>query len=324
MSFLDLSTSYPGFALDVSIRWDTRVLVLFGASGCGKSTVLEALAGLRPEVLGKAEIDGRAIHDSDRRLDPARRLVGWVPQDAALFPHLDVRRNIAFGRRGADRELEERAIDVLGLRLLLDRPIDGLSGGERQRVAIARALASGAKVLLLDEPLAALDTTHRGRILEYLRTLVDTLETPTVYVSHDPAEVRGMGGHVAVLDGGRVIAEGDAATVFGEARVLSVLELLGVENRFRVDVVGHRGGLCIGRTKGGSELVMSAPRGPAGLFVAVRSEDHDGLIRVRVADDVWTARVTAEAVAELGLVTGSVVWLVLKTSAIHVSTSEDR
>ena len=182
-SVLDVGVRYDGFDLVVNVTWDQPSIVLFGRSGCGKSTLVEAIAGLRPEVGGRITIGGRTLQDGTMTLPPQRRNVGWVPQDGSLFPHMTVSKNIAFGAsRAGRRDVAARAIEVLELGSLLDRDVAALSGGERQRVAVARALASGAELLLLDEPLAALDLRLRTRILAYLVKAVQELNVPLVGV----------------------------------------------------------------------------------------------------------------------------------------------
>ncbi len=351
-SVLDVGVRYDGFDLVVNVTWDQPSIVLFGRSGCGKSTLVEAIAGLRPEVGGRITIGGRTLQDGTMTLPPQRRNVGWVPQDGSLFPHMTVSKNIAFGAsRAGRRDVAARAIEVLELGSLLDRDVAALSGGERQRVAVARALASGAELLLLDEPLAALDLRLRTRILAYLVKAVQELNVPLVYVSHDPAEARALGAEVVVLSDGHVVAQGSPDTVFGAAPVLGVLEALGVHNRFTVAQIGTEDRLVRVRTDGGAELLMSPPAaGSQHARIAVRAEDlllsrarlvgtsarnqlqgqvvavteveHRVFVTIAVGSDRWVALVTAAAVAELGLKVGGDVWIVLKTSAIHADSIE--
>jgi molybdate transport system ATP-binding protein len=203
------------FVVDLHERLDVLVVALFGPSGSGKTTVLEAVAGLRRPSAGVIEVGGRELFSSARRLDlpPRERGIGYVPQDSVLFPHMDVRRNILYGaRRGAAIPLE-RVLEILEIDSLIDREVASLSGGERQRVALARALMSSPGLLLLDEPLAALDLSLRRRIVPCLRRIRDELGVPMAYVSHDASEVRAIADHVIVLDRGRAVTSGapDAA-----------------------------------------------------------------------------------------------------------------
>jgi molybdate transport system ATP-binding protein len=171
---IDLTLGLPGFTLRVETRLPDRVTAVMGPSGAGKTSLLEAIAGLRRGARGRVAIGAEVLLDGAGRiaLPPERRRVGYVPQDAGLFPHLSVLDNVRFGAR-ADAEAVEAAIDTLEIRPLLDRSPRALSGGERQRVALARALAIRPRLLLLDEPLAALDPGLRERILPWLLRVRD-------------------------------------------------------------------------------------------------------------------------------------------------------
>ena len=204
---LDFALHQGEFVLEMRERIEARVVALFGPSGAGKTTVLEAIAGLRRPRRGVIRIGERTLFDAGAGVDVPchRRRVGYVPQDLALFPHMDVRGNILYGAVAGPGGGFEHVIGLLELGPLLDRGVLGLSGGERQRVALARALAASPALLLLDEPLAALDATLRSRILPYLERIRDELGVPMVYVSHAEAEVRALADRVVVLDAGRVV-----------------------------------------------------------------------------------------------------------------------
>ena len=204
---LDFALRQGGFALEMRERIEARAVALFGPSGAGKTTVLEAVAGLRRPRRGAIRIGARTLFDAEAGVDVPchRRRVGYVPQDLALFPHMNVRRNILYGAGAGRDEAVARVVALLELGPLLDRGAAGLSGGERQRVALARALAAAPALLLLDEPLAALDAPLRSRILPCLERIRDDLGTPMIYVSHAEAEVRALADWVVVLDAGRVV-----------------------------------------------------------------------------------------------------------------------
>lgn len=205
----------PGFSLDVDLQLPGRgVTALFGASGSGKTTCLRAIAGLEPAPGGYLEVNGAVWQDAARKvfLPTHRRPLGYVFQEASLFAHLSVRRNLEYGLTRAAHDARavgmSSVLDLLGIAALLDRMPERLSGGERQRVAIARALLTSPQLLLMDEPLAALDFARKQDILPYLERLHDALDIPVIYVSHAPDEVAHLADHLVVLEQGGVLASG--------------------------------------------------------------------------------------------------------------------
>ncbi len=196
----------------------TGITGLFGPSGCGKTTVLRAIAGLE-RLQGHLHVAGEIWQNADTFKKPHERPVGFVFQDASLFPHLSVRGNLMFGARRTRKSNASPSIawgevvDLLGLGPLLDRSPTALSGGERQRVAIGRALLSRPRLMLLDEPLSALDRPAREEILPYLEMLHQKLAIPSLYVSHDIAEVERLADSIVLMDQGRVIASGPLAEI---------------------------------------------------------------------------------------------------------------
>ncbi len=209
----------PDFVLDVDLALPGHgVTALFGPSGCGKTSLLRAIAGL-DRAAGRVEVNGQLWQDDGARawLPTHRRQLGYVFQEASLFDHLNVRRNMEYGLRRlppARRRVPlERAVELLGLSALTERMPHTLSGGERQRVAIARALATSPQLLLMDEPLAALDSARKAEVLPYLERLQRTLDIPVLYVSHSPEEVARLASHLVLLQQGRVLAQGATAQV---------------------------------------------------------------------------------------------------------------
>jgi molybdate transport system ATP-binding protein len=204
---LDCRLWQGSFTLDLSVRLDKPVTALFGPSGAGKTTVLDAIAGLRTPGSGSITINERVVFDSRSGINVPthRRHVGYVAQDVALFPHMSVRKNVLYGRREGQRLSLPIVTRMLEIEGLLDRNVPQLSGGERQRVALARALMSAPELLLLDEPLAAVDVERRRRILPYLERVRDELRVPIVYVTHDRSEATQLADEVIVLREGRLI-----------------------------------------------------------------------------------------------------------------------
>ena len=219
----DFTLSLPGFELETQLNLPIHgVTALFGPSGSGKSTLLRCLAGLSRPQHGRLVVNGAVWQDDKHFVPPHQRPVGMVFQDAALFPHLNVRQNLDYGarrsRRGNKtvntRQADDDLIDLLGIGHLLERRTGMLSGGEKQRVAIARALFSAPELLLLDEPLAALDSARKGELLLYLDQLHRQLEIPVVYVSHAPEEVARLADHIVQLKDGRIQHSGPVMGIF--------------------------------------------------------------------------------------------------------------
>ena len=205
--------AYAGFALDVDLQFPARgITALFGPSGSGKTTLLRCIAGLERTTHGLLRLHDEVWQDGANFLPTHRRPLGYVFQEASLFPHLSVRRNLEYGLKripAAERKVQpEQVVDLMGLSKLIERDPAYLSGGERQRVAIGRALLTSPRLLLMDEPLSALDVAGRQEILPYLERLHGELEIPVIYVSHALDEVARLADHVVMLERGRVIASG--------------------------------------------------------------------------------------------------------------------
>lgn len=201
------------FTLDIEMSVPARgISALFGPSGCGKTSLLRAIAGLEHCAGGYLKVANMIWQDGDLFVPPHQRSLGYVFQEASLFPHLSVLRNLEYGiKRVPEKERRvslEKAIDLLGIEQLLDRKPDRLSGGERQRVAIARAVAVSPKLLLMDEPLAALDQTRKQEIMPYLESLHSELDIPLIYVSHSPDEVARLADQLVLIESGRILASG--------------------------------------------------------------------------------------------------------------------
>lgn len=210
----DVRLPLAHFELRLDVEITHQVTALFGPSGAGKTSLLDLIAGLRRAPSAYVELDGRVLTDTASRKEvPARdRHIGYVPQDGALFPHLSVHGNLLYGNKG-DTSLD-RVTGVLEIGHLRDRRIGDLSGGEKQRVALARALLSSPRLMLLDEPLAALDEDLKGRVLSYLQRVRDELKVPMLYVSHTTDELRALCDEVLVLDRGLLRGRGEPRELF--------------------------------------------------------------------------------------------------------------
>ena len=217
---VDVEKQLGEFSLAASFVSEGRVTGLFGASGSGKTTLVNMIAGLLRPDRGTIVIDGETVDDTTAgiHVPSHRRRIGYVFQDARLFPHLNVAQNLDYGRHmnrvPRDPAQHKRIVDLLDIGALLDRRPGKLSGGERQRVALGRALLSKPRLLLLDEPLGALDEGRKHEILPYLVRLRDEANVPMVYVSHDAAELRQLATQIVMLRAGRV-------TSFGGVKVLT-------------------------------------------------------------------------------------------------------
>ncbi|QOQ77221.1 molybdenum ABC transporter ATP-binding protein [Pseudomonas poae] len=210
-----LQMHYSGFALDVDLKVPGRgVTALYGHSGSGKTTCLRCIAGLERAEDGFVQINDDVWQDSRNGVfvPPHKRALGYVFQEASLFPHLSVRANLEFGLKRIPRTLRRvdmaHATELLGIGHLLERHPQHLSGGERQRIGIARALLTSPQLLLMDEPLAALDSKRKGEILPYLERLHDELDIPLLYVSHAQDEVARLADHIVLLSDGKALASG--------------------------------------------------------------------------------------------------------------------
>ena len=273
------------FSLDAGFTAPAKgVTALFGPSGCGKTTVLRCIAGLTRLADGLCIVGAEVWQDRDGAFLPThKRRLGYVFQEASLFPHLSVRRNLLFGapRDGRRGEIAfDEVVELLGVTALLDRSPAKLSGGERQRVAIGRALLTQPKLLLMDEPLSALDRATKDEILPFLERLRDRLSLPIVYVSHDIAEVERLADQIVLMGKGRVIGAGPLEEIESDpALPLAVARDAAVSLDGIVQARDEAYGLVTLKVRGGS---LTAPAGEAAIGDRRR-------IRV-IAGDVSLAR----------------------------------
>jgi molybdate transport system ATP-binding protein len=339
------------FRLDAAFDGAERgVTVLFGPSGAGKSSVLAAIAGaLRPKA-GRIALDGETLFDSGRRIDVAmeRRRIGWVFQDARLFPHLTVEGNLRFGLKRAPKGpiLFKEVVTVLGIAELLDRRPRGLSGGERQRVGLGRAMLSQPRLLLMDEPLAALDAPRRAEILPFFEAVKSRFGVPILYVTHSLAEAVRLGDRMVVMREGRAVAQGPLAQVVSRPELR--LRASPAQAGAALDAVGagHHGRLTLLRAGPWSlrvprlELPAAAP---VRLFILARDvilaldrpgrisarnvlegeivdiQALDGQVMARFGGEgqVLVCAVTPDTADALSLAPGLKAWAVVKSVAIE-------
>lgn len=343
------------FSLDVAMTLPgAGISVLYGASGSGKTTVLRCIAGLAPDVKGRVRVGDHwwACDESGINLPPHQRSVGYVFQEASLFEHLNVRQNIEFGFKRAAvqgaRSIIDDAVALLGIERLLTRAVTELSGGERQRVAIARALATQPQLLLLDEPLSALDQARKQDVFPWLERLRDELRIPMIYVTHAMEELTRLGDHLVVLEGGRVKAAGPVAQTLSsldaqhmpsqEVGVLMDGVVEQIEAPWRLAKVcfpeGHLWVRDDGMTPGQRvrlrvlardvSLTLAEPIGTsiqnhwAVEICEVRADAHPSqvLVRMRWGSQYLWARITQRAWSVLGLAIGQTVWAQLKSVSV--------
>jgi len=242
---VDIEQQLDAFALAVRFAVDAPIVGLFGASGAGKTSVVNAIAGIGKPGRGSISVNGTLLFDSAQRINlpPDKRRVGYVFQDALLFPHLDVQRNLLYGQRlcpPTDRFIDPaRIVALLGLDGLLRRGTVTLSGGERQRVAIGRALLAQPRILLMDEPLVALDAPRKDEVLDYIERLRDDLRIPMVYVSHSRSEIARLADAVVVLTHGRCTAVGDAESILNDPALTSPADRYDDSSLIEARVAAH-------------------------------------------------------------------------------------
>lgn len=354
---VQLQLSYPGFALDLDLQLPGKgVTALFGHSGSGKTTCLRCIAGLERASPAFVQINGQIWQDSKSNLfvPVHKRALGYIFQEASLFAHLSVRANLEFGLRRIARQ--ERRVDLahatelLGIAHLLERTPNHLSGGERQRVGIARALLTSPKLLLMDEPLAALDSQRKREILPYLERLHSELDIPVLYVSHSQDEVARLADHIVLLSEGKALASGpisetlarldlplargdDAGTVI-EGHVcdydphyhLLTLQLPQSTQRLRVAhaplAIGYRlrvkvqaRDVSLSLHPGEHSSILNSLQATVISETAADNLAHV-LVRLEVAGSALLARITRYSRDQLGLHPGQTIWANIKSVAV--------
>jgi molybdate transport system ATP-binding protein len=344
---------YPDFALDVDLDLPGYgVSALFGPSGCGKTSLLRCMAGLTRASEGRFIVNGEIWQDGATFMPVHQRSVGFVFQDAGLFGHLSVRQNLLYGRArlpAAGRRVEfGHAIELLGIGHLLERAPKGLSGGERQRVAIARSLLASPRLLLLDEPLAALDVARKNEFMPYLERLHHELDMPIVLVSHAPDEVARLADFIVVMDAGRALAAGPLAETLArvdlpirlgeEAGVVLDAVIAERDSGWHLARVGFPGGSLWVRDGGHAaghpvririlardvSIALEQVHGTSILNCLPAIVDQLGddahpaltLVRLQLGPSFLVARLTRRSAASLDLLPGKPVWVQIKAVAL--------
>ncbi|MDD0842880.1 molybdenum ABC transporter ATP-binding protein [Pseudomonas sp. Gutcm_11s] len=354
---IELDLPFADFHLQVALDLPGRgITALFGPSGSGKTSLLRCVAGLEHGAQGRVMIGDECWQDSTRGhfLAPHKRALGYVFQEASLFPHLSVRGNLEYGQKRiapAARRIDlDQAVQLLGIGHLLERHPDTLSGGERQRVGIARALLTSPRLLLLDEPLAALDSKRKQEILPYLERLHDELDIPMLYVSHAADEVARLADHLVLLDSGRALASGpldellprldlplaqsDTASTVLHTRVcghdshyqLLELELPNSEQRLRIPHAALPAGQMLRLKVPARDVSLSLePPGPSSILnrlpvrvldLAEGESPAQVLVRLELAGQPLLARITRYSHDQLGLHPGQALWAQFKAVAL--------
>ena len=354
MMHCQFQVDYGSFQLALDLKLPNRgVTVLFGDSGSGKTSLLRCIAGLQTPQYGHLQIHGKLWQDSDKGvfLPAHQRPLGYVFQQANLFPHLTVAENIQFGIKRLDKSVAKanlgELIDLLGIENLLKRLPDKLSGGEQQRVAIARALALNPEILLMDEPLAALDFKRKQEILPYLQNLQQRLEIPVLYVTHSLQEMLQLADHIVLMNQGKVEAFGSLSQVLSridlplakqrEACSVWQTELSAHDADFQLSEVKFNGGslslphldaaigsavrvqiyardvsVCLEKPQASSILNIL----PAKIEQISEADGGQTVVQLRVGDQTLLAHITSKSKQLLGLNQGMAVYVQIKGSSV--------
>lgn len=337
---------FAAFELDAQFDAPTGVTAIFGRSGSGKTSVVNAVAGLLRPDKGRIAVGDAVLFETaeKKNLSPQDRRIGYVFQDARLFPHMTVMRNLSYG----GNHDAARVIEVLGLQDLLGRMPAGLSGGEKQRVALGRALMCDPQLLLMDEPLAALDAPRKAEILPYIERLRDEVKVPILYVSHDVSEVARLATTLVVMDAGRVTTSGPVGTVLSQPEAVPLVGVRAAGAVITTKVAGRL--LDDGLTElvfSGGRLVLPGLLGVLGQTVRIRIPAQDVILAknapqglsalnvlpvtitrieqgrgpgvavgLRAGNDDLLARVTRRSASRMELAVGQSIYAIIKATAV--------
>jgi molybdate transport system ATP-binding protein len=347
------------FTLEAEFDAPPGITILFGASGSGKTSTIKSIAGILSPDSGLIKLNDNTLFDSERGINvPIReRGVGLVFQNLALFPHMTALGNVEFAVTGMGREARRRRALELMERLRIAhtiqrRPRD-ISGGEAQRVALARALASNPRLLLLDEPLSAIDDATKLEIISDLKMINRDLQLPVIYVTHNRDEAVALGDYLVVYDGGRVAATGEPLEILGGAVNARIARLTGVENIFQgliikrdeaagtmtIEIHDRSGDACLlyvplGQEKAGEKVTVAVRSGDIliareelrgtsarnilyGQVSSIEERSAQSVVHVK-SGVTWSVSVTPQAVKELELLPGQKIWMAIKTHSCYL------
>lgn len=345
---VSIEIGFDGFNLNAAFDSAGQVTAIYGPSGAGKSTILNAISGLVTPDAGRVQVAKRVLFDAAEKINsaPHHRRIGYVFQDPRLFPHMSVRRNIAYG---ASDEFDAADLcDILGITHLLDRRTSHLSGGEAQRVAIARALATEPDVLLMDEPLTALDVARRAEVIPYLKRLVQTTSVPLVVVSHDIADIAQLADVLVVMRQGKVRHAGPLMQVLSDPKAVAdvgvqqagsvlsakVSSYSAADQLTQVSVAGqvlwfpgHLGaaGATVRLRVLAQDVILAktAPKGISALNILtgeiadIATGRGPGVaVQLRIGDQKLLARITRKSFGEMGLNIGDPICAIVKATAM--------
>ncbi|WP_120501774.1 molybdenum ABC transporter ATP-binding protein [Roseovarius sp. EL26] len=300
---VELSHRFDDFHLDLSFEAGAGVTAIFGPSGAGKSTIAHAISGLLRPDAGRIVLQDRVLLDSATYVRASKRRIGYVFQDGRLFPHLNVAGNLRFGARfapqPADTQQHEKIVEMLGLEDLMERRPKQLSGGEKQRVALARALLSQPELLLLDEPLSALDEPRKEAILPYLERLRDQVRMPIVYISHSVAEVARLADQLVIIKAGKKVADGAVEDVLSDPASLPFVGIREAGAVLNAQVAAHDDDGLSRLTVSGGALHLPGVTAPIGTQVRIRILAQDVLISLEEPQGLSSRNVLPVTIKEL-------------------------
>lgn len=353
LSYHRQDNAQDSFSLSINATVPAKgITAIFGHSGSGKTTLLRCIAGLEPSAKGQLHIAGDTWQDDNYFMPTHKRSLGYVFQEASLFEHLTAKGNLDFAIKRADKPFDQalyqKVLMIMGIEGLLSRYPSQLSGGERQRVAIARALLIQPQILLMDEPLAALDLARKQEILPYLEKLRDNIDIPILYVSHAMDEVARLADHTLMLEKGQLIAQGEVSQVFSrldlpgqfqqDTGVIIKAQVLEKDEQWHLMRVAFSGGDLWLKDSGESvsqtvrvrvlardiSLALSAQQDSSILnrlqasVIEIKEDNNEALalVRLQVGEEFLLARLTRRSLAHLQITVGKQVWAQVKSVAI--------